>query len=56
MTSSMLQFNLSLSVAQPSSVFHYLSCFPVTADIVIEVIEVDEIDKGYSSYVAHPPQ
>ena len=32
--------------------FHYLSCFPATADIIIEVTEVDEINRGYSRYVA----
>ena len=48
----MIQFNLSPSVAQPSSAFHHLSCVPATADIVIEVIEVDEISKGYHRYVA----
>ena len=44
--------NFCLSVAQISSAFHYLSCFPATADIIIEVIKVDEIDKGYIRYVA----
>ena len=39
-------------MAQPSLAFHPFSCFPTTADIVIEVIEVDEIDKCYSWYVA----
>ena len=29
-----------------------MSSFPATAEIVIEVIKVDEIDKGYSRYVA----
>ena len=39
-------------MAQLSSAFPYLSCFPATADIVIGVIEVDEINKGYNRYVA----
>ena len=43
---------ISPSGSQPSSAFYYLSCFPATADIIIEVIEVDEIDKGYSRYFA----
>ena len=48
----MIQFNLSPSVPQLSSALRYLSCFPAIAAIVIEVIEVDEIYKGYSRYVA----
>ena len=52
MTSLTIQFNLSVSVAQLNSTFHYLSCFPATAVIVIEVVEVEEIDKGYSRNVA----
>ena len=52
MTSSTIQFYLSPSVAQLSSDFHHLSCFPATADIIIDVIEMDEITKGYSRYVA----
>ena len=52
-TFSMMQFNISPSVAELSPAFHYLSSFPTTADIIIiEVIEVDDIDKGYSRYVA----
>ena len=34
--------DLSPSVAQLSSDFHYFSCFPATADIVIEVDELNE--------------
>ena len=52
MTSSMIQFDLSPIVAPLNSDFHNLSCLPATADIIIEVIKVDEIDKGYSRYVA----
>ena len=48
-----MQFNISPSVAELSPAFHYLSSFPTTADIIIiEVIKVDDIDKGYSRYVA----
>ena len=39
-------------MAQLSSTSYYLSYFPATADIIIEVIEVDEIYKGNSGYVA----
>ena len=47
----LIQFNLSTSVAQRRSDFHYLSCFPVTvtADFVIEVDELDDMLPSSSS-------
>ena len=38
-------FCLLPSVAQLSSTFHYLSCFPATPDIIIDVDELNDVCK-----------